>query len=143
MITTKLELYFKDIVYGRRRGMISFIIKTILLPLSWLYGMIMHSRNWLYEKGWMRRYVPPVPLVISVGNIVAGGTGKTPVTLLLAGAFYERVHVAILSRGYRSRAEKLKNPVLLCEGRDRSIRQVIVVMNLIYLLGGCRSPLSL
>ena len=71
----------------------------------------------LYEKGWMRRYVPPVPLVISVGNIVAGGTGKTPVTLLLAGAFYERFTVAILSRGYRSKAEKLDAPVLLCEGQ--------------------------
>lgn len=112
----KLELYLKDIVRGRRRGLMALFIKAILLPLSWLYGLGVHFRNRLYEKGWMRRYVPPVPLVISIGNIVAGGTGKTPVTLLLAGAFYERFTVAILSRGYRSKAEKLDMPVLLSEG---------------------------
>lgn len=116
MIATRLELYFKDIVVGRRKGLLPFLIKALLLPLSWLYGFVVHCRNCLYENGWMRRYVPPVPLVISVGNIVAGGTGKTPVTLLLAGAFYEKYTVAILSRGYRSQAEKLDMPVLLCEG---------------------------
>lgn len=117
MIVKKLELYLKDIVRGRKRGLIAALIKAFLLPLSWLYGFGVNCRNLLYEKGWMRRYVPPVPLVISIGNIVAGGTGKTPVTLLLAGAFYERFTVAILSRGYRSKAEKLDTPVLLCEGQ--------------------------
>jgi tetraacyldisaccharide 4'-kinase len=117
MMAKKLELYLKDIVRGNKRGLIAFLIKAILLPLSWLYGLSVNFRNRLYETGWMRRYVPPVPLVISVGNIVAGGTGKTPVTLLLAKAFYERFTVAILSRGYRSKAEKLETPILLCEGQ--------------------------
>ncbi|MFI0434920.1 MAG: tetraacyldisaccharide 4'-kinase [Parachlamydiaceae bacterium] len=112
----KVELYIKDIIRGRRRGILPSLIKVILLPLSWLYRFAVYFRNSLYESGWMRRYVPPVPLVISVGNIVAGGTGKTPVTLLLAGAFYERFTIAILSRGYRSKAEKLDSPVVLCEG---------------------------
>ncbi len=117
MIVKKFELYLKEIIRGRRRGVIAFFIKALLLPLSWLYGLIMGFRNWLYDQGWMRRYVPPVPLVISIGNIVAGGTGKTPVTLLLAGVFYERFPLAILSRGYRSKAEKLDTPLLLCEGQ--------------------------
>lgn len=117
----KLELYLKDIVRGRKRGFLAFVIKAILLPLSWLYGLGVRFRNRLYERGWMRRYVPPVSLVISVGNIVAGGTGKTPVTLLLAGAFYERFTVAILSRGYRSKAEKLDTPVMLCEGQGPTL----------------------
>jgi tetraacyldisaccharide 4'-kinase len=112
----KLELYLKDIVYGRRRGLLAYFMRAILLPLSWMYGWGVYFRNRLYEKGWMRRYVPPVPLVISVGNIVAGGTGKTPVTLMLASAFYERFNIALLSRGYRSQAENLDNPLLLCEG---------------------------
>lgn len=116
MLIKKLELYLKDVVRGRKKGIISLLIKAILLPLSWIYGLGVYFRNRLYEKGWMRRYVPPVSLVISVGNIVAGGTGKTPVTLLLAGAFYERFTVAILSRGYRSKVEKLDAPILLCEG---------------------------
>lgn len=113
----KLELYFREILTERRRGLIPFLIKLLLLPLSWLYGLGVSLRNSLYEKGWMRRYTPPVPLVISIGNIVAGGTGKTPVTLLLAHAFYERYPLAILSRGYRSKAEKQASPVVLCEGK--------------------------
>lgn len=116
MMTTRIEHYFKDIVRGRRKGVLALLIKAFLLPLSWLYGFVVNCRNRLYEKGWMRRYVPPVPLVISIGNIVAGGTGKTPVTLLLAKAFYERFTVAILSRGYRSKAENLNMPIVLCEG---------------------------
>ncbi|WP_068471138.1 tetraacyldisaccharide 4'-kinase [Candidatus Protochlamydia phocaeensis] len=113
----KLEIYIKDIVRGKKRGIVPALIKGLLLPLSWIYCLIAAGRNWLYDQGWMRHYVPPVPLVISIGNIVAGGTGKTPVTLLLAGAFYERFTLAILSRGYRSKAEKLDMPVLLSEGQ--------------------------
>lgn len=59
----------------------------------------------------------PVPVVISVGNIVAGGTGKTPVTLLLAKEFYDLVPIAILSRGYRSKAESLSTPIVLSRGQ--------------------------
>lgn len=61
--------------------------------------------------------MPPVPLVISVGNIVAGGTGKTPMTMLLANAFYEKHSIAILSRGYRSKAESRDQPLILSEGK--------------------------
>lgn len=112
----KLELYAKDIIYGRKKGIIPFFFLCILLPLSWIYRIIVKFRNWLYDQGWMRRYIPPVPLVVSIGNIVAGGTGKTPVTLLLAKAFYGRHMIAILSRGYRSKVENLESPVVLCEG---------------------------
>lgn len=117
MIVNKFELYFKDVMLGRKRGIAAFFIKAVLLPLSWIYGVITKWRNEMYKKGVMRRYTPPVPLVISVGNIVAGGTGKTPVTLLLANAFYERFTIAVLTRGYRSKAEKLDQPVVLCEGQ--------------------------
>jgi tetraacyldisaccharide 4'-kinase len=112
----RLQFYLKDVIFGRKKGIIPFCIKIILLGLSWCYRLIVAVRNWLYDQGWMRRYVPPVPLVLSVGNIVAGGTGKTPVTLLFAKTFYERFPMAILSRGYRSKIEKLDHPVILCEG---------------------------
>lgn len=121
MIIEKLELYFKDIAQGKRRGFFVSLVKAILLPLSWGYGFGVNLRNRLYEQGWMRRYVPPVSLVISIGNIVAGGTGKTPITLLIARAFYEQFSIAILSRGYRSKAEKLEAPVILCEGHGPTL----------------------
>jgi tetraacyldisaccharide 4'-kinase len=113
----KLELYLKDVVRGKKKGFFPSIIKLLLHPLSWFFKAGVTFRNWLYDQGWMRCFVPPVPLVISVGNIVAGGTGKTPLTMLLASHFYERFTLAILSRGYRSKVEHLENPTLLSEGQ--------------------------
>jgi tetraacyldisaccharide 4'-kinase len=113
----KVELYFKRIILGKNRGVIAFFIKLLLLPLSWLFKGIVLLRNWLYDNAWVRRYVPPVSLVISVGNIVAGGTGKTPMTLLLANAFYGKYSLAILSRGYRSKINRMDTPVFLSEGK--------------------------
>ncbi|HSX11004.1 MAG TPA: tetraacyldisaccharide 4'-kinase [Chlamydiales bacterium] len=69
-------------------------------PFSWLYALVIFCRNWLYDH----RYLPvtKVPCtVVSVGNVVAGGTGKTPFVHLLAKTFSHR-KVAILSRGYGS-----------------------------------------
>lgn len=116
MMLKRMECYFKAIISGKRRGLCPWLIKSFLLPLSWIYRLFSAIRNWFYDKGWMRCYVPPIPLVISVGNIVAGGTGKTPATLMLAAEFYEKFSLAILSRGYRSKAENLDAPVVLCEG---------------------------
>jgi len=117
MIMKKMEHYFKAVISGKKRGLTPWLIKSILLPFSWIYGSFSRCRNWFYDEGWMKCYIPPVPLVISVGNIVAGGTGKTPVTLMLIQAFYEKYSMAILSRGYRSKAENLDSPVILCEGQ--------------------------
>jgi tetraacyldisaccharide 4'-kinase len=113
----KAELYFRDLIRGKKKSWVAYPIKLLLLPLSWIYQLAVIVRNWAYDKGWMRRYIPPVSLVISIGNIVAGGTGKTPVTLLFAKAFYDRFCIAILSRGYRSKAENLESPLLLCDGQ--------------------------
>lgn len=116
MFVKKFECYLKKVIRKQKKGIFPTFIKMLLRPLSWVYRWAMMIRNGLYDRGFMRRYVPPVPLVISIGNIVAGGTGKTPVTIMIAEAFYERFTVAILSRGYRSKAEKLESPVILCEG---------------------------
>lgn len=78
--------------------------------------MIVTVRNWAFDKGLLRRYCPPVPVVMSIGNIVVGGTGKTPVTLMIAQEFYDKFPIGILSRGYRSQAERLAVPVILSTG---------------------------
>ncbi len=69
-----------------------------LAPLSWIYALAVYFRNQLYNWGLLK--VEQVPCtVVSVGNIVAGGTGKTPMVHLLAQTFSHR-KVAILSRGF-------------------------------------------
>jgi tetraacyldisaccharide 4'-kinase len=72
---------------------------SLLTPLSWLYGLATGLRNLLYDKSIISSYKPTVPVVV-VGNLVAGGTGKTPVVAWLAGRLSEKYRVAILSRGY-------------------------------------------
>lgn len=103
--------------YLRQKGVLPFALRTLLYPLSLGFRLGVACRNWAYEKKYLRSYTPPIPLVISVGNIVAGGTGKTPLTLFLAKHFIATTPTAILSRGYRSPAEKKKNPTILNSGK--------------------------
>lgn len=112
-----LEVYIRDCIKGEEKGFKAFFLRPILRLLSWFYRFGAAIRNWCFDKGFLSLYCPPVPVVISVGNIVAGGTGKTPVTLALAQAFADEFSVAILSRGYRSQVEKLKIPVILSRGQ--------------------------
>lgn len=110
------EVYFLNVMRGKQKGVFAAILRPLFLCFSWIYGSIIWLRNKGYDQGWMRKYSPPVPLVISIGNIVAGGTGKTPVTLMLANEFSAHAQIAILSRGYRAEAEKLPNPVWISKG---------------------------
>lgn len=69
----------------------------LLSPLGWLYGQAATLHGAYRAR---RAYFAAVP-VISVGNLVVGGAGKTPLTLLLAQHFAAQGHqVAIVSRGY-------------------------------------------
>ena len=69
-------------------------------PLSLIYGMIVALRNHLYDLGILKQVKLPCP-VISIGNITAGGTGKTPMTVLTAnGLKAHGFRPAVLSRGY-------------------------------------------
>lgn len=79
-----------------QRGLISHL----LLPVSWLYGLLVNLRRGLYRLGWRRTTRLPVPVIV-VGNIVVGGSGKTP----LVGELIRCLRAngwrpGVLSRGY-------------------------------------------
>jgi len=76
------------------------VINKYLLPLSWLYGMIVGIRNTLFEMNILKSRSFKTP-VISVGNITVGGTGKTPHVEYLIRLLKDSIHVAVLSRGYK------------------------------------------
>jgi tetraacyldisaccharide 4'-kinase len=113
---SRWERYYIELVKGKRKGIFAAILLGVLRACSWIFQLLVACRNWAFDSGWLRRYYPPVPLVISVGNIVAGGTGKTPVTMMLAQVFHNEYLIAILSRGYRSQAENMPAPVWLSKG---------------------------
>jgi tetraacyldisaccharide 4'-kinase len=75
-------------------------LSCLLFILSLPYRLAVGVRNVLYDKGHLRSHKLPCP-VISIGNLTAGGTGKTPLTLLLGRLLQEKgFRPAILSRGY-------------------------------------------
>jgi len=74
-----------------------------LARVSSVYSAVVQIRLWLYATGLMRRY-PLGCQVISIGNVTAGGTGKTPMVEKLARELADQGRkVAILSRGYRKK----------------------------------------
>jgi len=82
-------------------------VSKALLPFAWLYGLILWTRNWCYDTGIFKTVRVSVP-VISVGNMTAGGTGKTPmVEYLIRYCLSKGKKVAVLSRGYRRKTEGL------------------------------------
>jgi tetraacyldisaccharide 4'-kinase len=81
------------------------VLRVVLILLSKLYEAGMRIRAVLYLKGVFTSRKLPC-LVISVGNITSGGTGKTPMIMYLARYLTARdLKVAVVSRGYRSRLE--------------------------------------
>ncbi len=104
-----LESFAIDVILGRRYGKRAGILRWILHGLSMLYLPIVQLRLRLYRT----RVLKPESmgcLVISIGNLTVGGTGKTPVVEMLARALHDGGRrVAVLSRGYKS----VPRPLLL------------------------------
>ena len=97
-----LEQFGIDVVLGRRRGFRAAILRGILYALSGIYERIVQLRLYLYRKRVFRERTLGC-LVISIGNLTVGGTGKTPVVEKFARALQVGGRrVAILSRGYKS-----------------------------------------
>jgi len=92
------------------------IIKILLLwPLSLIYWLAVEFRNFLYGRGLKKTTRAGIP-VISVGNLVAGGTGKTPCAIMLAELLGELGYrPAIVSRGY-GRRPTAAEPILVSDG---------------------------
>lgn len=77
-------------------------LRALLYVPGKVYGLVMRARRALYEWGILPSAAASVP-VISVGNITAGGSGKTPMTAFLANHFLSAgKKPAILLRGYRA-----------------------------------------
>lgn len=93
-----------------RRGGLPPGLALPLLAVSRGYGAAMGLRRELYRRGILRSRSLPGP-VISVGNLTVGGTGKTPVALLLAETLSRRGRkVVILTRGYGARRRGKRPP---------------------------------
>lgn len=102
----QLEQYGIEVILGRINTLRARLLRSALWLLSRLYARIVRLRLWFFRGRYFHDHDLGC-MVISIGNLTVGGTGKTPVVEMFARALLERGRrVAILSRGYKSEQEK-------------------------------------
>ena len=74
-----------------------------MFPLSLLYDVVTRVRNTAFDKQWLRHSQFDVPTIV-VGNLIAGGSGKTPMIAHFLHHFSDRFSLAVLSRGYKRKS---------------------------------------
>ncbi|ASA56880.1 tetraacyldisaccharide 4'-kinase [Vibrio gazogenes] len=116
------DIWFKRHIVGR-------LLAPILWPLSLLYRWISESRRKAYQQGRKPTYRAPVPVIV-VGNITAGGNGKTPVVVWLVEALQQMgMTPGVISRGYGGKAPQYpllvtqETPVHHCGDEPKLIHQ--------------------
>jgi tetraacyldisaccharide 4'-kinase len=94
--------HYLRLISGKAHGVAPMLERLALGVASVPYGLAVRLRNVAYQRGWLGVERVPIP-VVSVGNLTAGGTGKTPCVEYIA-RFYRNLdrRVAVLSRGYGS-----------------------------------------
>jgi tetraacyldisaccharide 4'-kinase len=92
--------HYLRLISGEARGLGPALERLGLRAASVPYGLAVRLRNAAYRRGWLHSERVPAA-VVSVGNLTAGGTGKTPCVEYVA-RFYRKLNrrVAVLSRGY-------------------------------------------
>ena len=72
----------------------------LLMPVSWLYALLMILRRQAYKIGIFASYRAPIPVIV-IGNITVGGSGKTPLIIALVYHLQQQgIKVGVISRGY-------------------------------------------
>ena len=77
-----------------------FLLRLILIPISFVYALVIGVRNIFYKFGILGTTEFDIPIIL-VGNLSFGGTGKTPHIEYIIRLLHEKYKLAVLSRGYR------------------------------------------
>lgn len=108
---------YRKIISGSSKGVLPAAARFILRLLSFIYSGIIRLRNLCYSVGCLPS-ASVEAAVISIGNITAGGTGKTPLVIWLCNYLVKKNYrCAILTRGYKSKqGESSDEPATLEKG---------------------------
>ncbi len=110
-----MQRLLRSLWYNPRQSFLERVLWCFLLPWSFLYATIMRCRAICYTLGLFKAKHLSIP-VISIGNLVVGGTGKTPVTAHIAQSLIASgKKVVVLSRGYGGRLGGGK-PLVVSDG---------------------------
>ena len=111
-----------EVVFGRAVGFRAWVMRGFLRVASWAFRLLVKVRLFLFRRR-LKTVRSLGTLVMSVGNITTGGTGKTPVVELLSRTLNERGRkVAILTRGYKS--AELDEPQVWKDAEGRSVEEL-------------------
>ncbi len=95
---------YRKLISGQSTGAAT-VLRLCLQAVSWVYAVIIDIRNFMYDKGWLKVHRTDA-VIISVGNITTGGTGKTPLVIWLCSEITKlktkNCRIAILTRGYKA-----------------------------------------
>lgn len=110
-MTVHLETTIIDIIEGRRHAP---VVRSLLRGMSTFFEAGVALRNFAFDRQWIKETKVDVP-VVSIGNIIAGGTGKTALIQKLGKDLATSGQISILLRGYRSEIEKVGGSLHLVE----------------------------
>ncbi len=123
-------------------------LSTALLDVSWVYGGIIKLRRKLYASSVLHSTRIPVPVIV-VGNVIAGGAGKTPIVMALAKFLQTQGwQVGIVSRGYGRNSSgvlEVRADTPICESGDEPalIKSALRHLNVPVFVGNDRSEAAL
>ncbi len=105
---------YRSLISGGSTGLSAAVLRFFLQIAATGYSFVVRLRNFLYSKRWLGIHTADVP-VISIGNITAGGTGKTPLVIWICKLMQNKnVPCVILTRGYKARGTT-DEPAVLAE----------------------------
>jgi tetraacyldisaccharide 4'-kinase len=99
------DFYYK-LVSGHIKGWTATVLRTALAIAAKIYSLIIRLRNLLYDKQVLKTHHNNA-IVISIGNITLGGTGKTPLVIWLCNYLHQQnLSCAVLTRGYKTHTKR-------------------------------------
>ena len=96
-------------------------LKLLLSPFTLAWFFILETRHTLYNRGLLPSYKTDKPILICIGNLEFGGTGKTPFTKFLIAKLKRQYKLGVLSRGYGR-----KTNGLILVGKDDNLSPSII-----------------
>lgn len=106
---------YRKLVSGRSTGLSAAFLRLLLRIPACAYSLVVRLRNLFYDTGLFKARRAGAA-VISIGNITAGGAGKTPLVIWLCNRLSRSHECAILTRGYKTRqGPLLDEPAILAE----------------------------
>ena len=127
-MTESVQDYVLDVIYERKTGKLVSLVRGFLRVLSAIFSWIVQLRIRLYNIGIFSTKSLGC-MIVSIGNITVGGTGKTPAVELFAKALLkEGRKVAIISRGYKSssrfRMKRFIKKIFMLIPKDKHVKVV-------------------